>query len=92
MRTSELIALRWEDIDLVNGMMTIRRAKVRKKVKVPKTKAGRRVVTLLQPALDALQEQRSFTQLAGQEVFHNPRTGEPWLHDGPIGRRRGSRP
>jgi Site-specific recombinase XerD len=84
LRTSELIALRWEDIDLVNGMMTIRRAKVRKKVKVPKTKAGRRVVTLLQPAMDALQEQRSFTQLAGQEVFHNPRTGEPWLHDGPI--------
>jgi integrase len=84
LRTSELIALRWDDVDLINGAMTIRRAKVRKKVKAPKTRAGRRVVTLLKPALEALQEQRSFTQLAGQEVFHNPRTGEPWLHDGPI--------
>lgn len=64
--------------------MTVRRAKVRKQVKAPKTRAGRRVVTLLQPALDALQAQRVHTQLAGKEVFLNPRTGEPWLHDGPI--------
>jgi len=84
LRTSELIALRWEDVDLVNGMMTIRRAKVRKKVKTPKTKAGRRTVILLAPALEALRAQRSFTQPAGAEVFLNPRTDAPWLHDGPI--------
>ena len=84
LRTSELIALRWEDVDLVNGMISVRRAKVRKQVKAPKTKAGRRTMVLLEPALKALKAQRQHTQAAGQEVFTNPRTGEAWLHDGPI--------
>jgi integrase len=84
LRTSELIALRWEDVDLHAGMLSVRRAKVRKQVKAPKTKAGRRTVQLLQPALDALRAQRQHTHLQGEEIFHNPRTGEPWLHDGPI--------
>lgn len=84
LRTSELIALRWEDVDLVNGMISVRRAKVRKQVKAPKTKAGRRTVPLLEPALNAVLAQRQHTQLAGAEVFLNPRTGEPWEHDGPI--------
>jgi integrase len=84
LRTSELIALRWEDVDLHNGMLSVRRAKVRKQIKAPKTKAGRRTVQLLQPAIDALQAQREHTRLRGEEVFMNPRTGAPWLHDGPI--------
>ncbi len=84
LRTSELIALRWEDVDLHNRLLSVRRAKVRQQVKAPKTKAGRRTVQLLQPALDALLAQRQHTQLQGDEVFHNPRTGAPWLHDGPI--------
>ena len=84
LRTSELIALRWEDVDLPNAMLSVRRAKVRKHIKVPKTKAGRRTVQLLQPALDALLAQRQYTLLQGEEVFHNPRTNEAWLHDGPI--------
>ena len=84
LRTSELIALRWEDVDLVGGTITVRRAKVRKQIKAPKTKAGRRTVQLLQPALNALLDQRQHSQLRGEEVFLNPRTGEPWLHDGPI--------
>jgi integrase len=91
LRTSELIALRWEDVDLRAGMLSVRRAKVRKQVKAPKTKAGRRTLQLLQPARDALLDQRQYTQPAGAEVFHNPRTGEPWLHDGPIRRPHGSR-
>lgn len=84
LRTSELIALRWEDIDLKGGMLSVRRARVRQRTKAPKTKAGRRTVQLLQPALNALLAQREHTQLRGQEVFLNPRTNEPWLHDGPI--------
>jgi integrase len=84
LRTSELIALRWDDVDLHGAMLSVRRAKVRGQIKAPKTKAGRRTVQLLQPALDALLEQRQHTQLLGEEVFMNPRTGEPWEHDGPI--------
>jgi integrase len=84
LRTSEVIALRWDDVDLKGRTMTIRRAKVRKQEKAPKTRAGRRTVTLLQPAYDALVAQRQHTQLAGLEIFLNPRTGAPWEHDGPI--------
>jgi len=84
LRTSELIALRWEDVDLVGGFVTVRRAKVRKRVKAPKTKAGRRQVTLLAPAREALEAQRQYSQLRGEEVFLNPRTGEAWEHDGPV--------
>lgn len=84
LRTSELIALRWGDVDLAAGTMTVRRAKVRKRVKAPKTKAGRRTVQLLQPALEALQAQRQHTRLKGEEVFQNPRTGAAWDGDAPI--------
>jgi len=84
MRTSELIALRWEDVDLIGRTVAVKRAKVRKKVKAPKTRAGRRLVTLLEPAWAALMAQRSHTQMAGSENFLNPRTSEVWLHDGPI--------
>lgn len=84
LRTSELIALRWEDVSIPGGSITVRRAKVRKHVKVPKTKAGRRTMTLLQPALDALLAQRQHTQLRGEEVFLNPRTGEAWEGDAAI--------
>lgn len=84
LRTSELIALRWEDVNLRAGMLSVRRAKVRKQIKAPKTKAGRRTVQLLQPALGALLAQRQHTQLLGKEIFHNPRTGEAWVGDGAI--------
>ena len=84
LRTSELIALHWEDVDLPNAVLSVRRAKVRKHIKVPKTKAGQRTVQLLQPALHALLAQRQHTLLQGEEVFRNPRTNEPRLHDGPI--------
>lgn len=84
LRTSELIALRWRDVDLEGGTLTVRRAKVRKRIKAPKTKAGHRTVQLLHPALEALQAQRQHTQLAGEEIFHNPRTGQAWEGDAPI--------
>lgn len=84
MRTNELIALRWEDVDLRAGMLSVRRAKVRKRNKVPKTKAERRAVKLLQLALDALLSQRQHTQLQGEEVFLNPRTGQTWVGDAAV--------
>lgn len=84
LRTSELVALRWRDVDLSGSTVTVRRAKVRKHVKVPKTKAGRRTIQLLKPAIEALQAQRSHTQLRDEEVFMNPRTDEPWEGDAPI--------
>lgn len=61
LRTSELIALQWFDIDFRKGVAIIRRASVRKHMKAPKTTAGAREVKLLPPALEALESQRALT-------------------------------
>ena len=84
MRTSELIALRWQDVDFSRGFVAVRQARVAGEVKGPKTKAGRREIKLLPPAREALQAQRAHTLLAGAFVFHDPRTGAAWGGDKPI--------
>ena len=84
LRTSELIALEWGDIDWKKGFVRVRRACVNKITKQPKTKSGERDVKLFPPALDALQNQKQFSFLAGGRIFHNPRTNAPWETDGQI--------
>jgi integrase len=84
LRTSELIALEWGDIDWNRGIARIRRASVRKQIKVPKTQAGERDIRLLTGALAALHEQRPLTLLQDKQVFFNPRTNAPWETDGQI--------
>lgn len=81
LRTSELIALEWGDVDWRRGTVRVRRASVRKRVKQPKTISGERDVKLLPPALEALQAQKAFTFLVGGRIFHNPRTNTPWETD-----------
>ncbi|KJY84803.1 integrase [Vibrio galatheae] len=62
LRHGELIALAWEDIDLVNGTITVKRNRTLEgELKLPKTKSGERVVTMLQPAIDALIRQKALT-------------------------------
>ena len=84
LRTSELIALEWGDIDWLNGIVRVSRAVVLKKEKGTKTKSGQRDVLLLPPALEALQNQKKFTYLEGARVFYNPRTNTAWETDGQI--------
>ncbi|WP_042132639.1 MULTISPECIES: Arm DNA-binding domain-containing protein [Pseudomonas] len=87
MRTSELVALDWGDIDWLRGEAHISRAMTQAakgKAEVTKTVSGKRSIKLLGPALEALEAQKKFTFLAGVEVFQNPRTGERWAGDGPI--------
>lgn len=86
LRTSEMVALRWTDIDWARGIVQVRRGQTRaaralNKVEKTKTRASRRDVKLLSPALAALADQKQFTLLMGAEVFHNPRTGAPWSGD-----------
>jgi len=78
LRTSELIALEWGDVDWPKNVIRIRRASVGKRIKGPKTKSGERDVKLFPPALEALTGQKPFTFLAGNRVFYNPRTNQPW--------------
>jgi integrase len=84
LRTSELIALEWGDIDWAKNVVRVRRASVRKLTKQPKTQSGERDVKLFPPALEALTRQKPFTFLAGERVFYNPRTNTPWETDGQI--------
>ena len=84
LRTSELIALEWRDVDWQQNLVRIRRASVRKRVKGTKTRSGERNVVLLPPALEALQRQRSLTKRLTGRVFRNPRTNKPWETDGQI--------
>jgi integrase len=45
------------------------------------TKTGiERLVKLNSLALEALEQQKAFTFLAGNHVFHDPKTGEPWAY------------
>jgi integrase len=87
LRTSELIALRWEDIDWERRIVHVRRARVRGEIKTTKTAAGRRTVDLFAPAMAVLNDCRSahwFPQ--GDLVFFDPETGKPWPDDAPIRR------
>lgn len=84
LRTSELIALEWDDIDWLKGLVRVSRAVVLKQEKGTKTKSGARDVLLLPPALEALKNQKSFTFLEGKRVFYNPRINTPWETDGQI--------
>lgn len=86
LRTSELCALSWPDIDWVNGYAYITKAMTQaaEEAEEPKTEAGDRRVKLLPAALEALTRQKAFTFLANAEVFHNPRTDGPWTGDQPI--------
>lgn len=87
LRTSELVALQWGDIDFARNEVRVRRATTqaaKRKTETTKTRSGTRTIKLLAPARQALEAQKAHTFLAGLHVWHNPRTNEPWSGDGPI--------
>lgn len=78
LRHGEIAALAWEDVDLQNGTVHVRRNLTALKMfGPPKTKAGVRTVKLLQPALDALKAQRMVTELQPRTtiIFHHREYG-----------------
>lgn len=83
MRTSELVALTWADVDWVGGTVRVDKAKTEASTEVeePKTEAGDRDVKLLGPALEALVAQKPFTFMKDREIFEDPRYLEPWKGD-----------
>jgi len=86
LRTSELIALEWGDIDWIHGTVRVQRAVVVRVEKGTKTEAGTRDVMLLPLAKEALIAQKEFTLLEGKRIFHNPKRGKPWETDSQIRR------
>jgi integrase len=86
MRTSELVALEWGDIDWRRDIVRVSRAKTQaaEEPEGTKTRRGTRDVKLLGPALEALQAQKQHSYLVGKDVFLNPRTMQAWTGDQPI--------
>lgn len=80
MREGELLALRWSDLDLERGLVTVSR-KVRRvgreglQVGRPKTRAGRRTIAVMAIAVAALRRYRSQQSEIREVVFRAPRGG-----------------
>lgn len=86
MRTSELIGLKWSDVDWQRGVIRVQRAMTRaaraaKVEETTKTRGSIRDVKLLAPALEALTAQKAHTLLLNDAIFFNPRTSKPWHND-----------
>lgn len=77
LRTGELIALRWCDVDFAKARICVRLAFSKKSFTNTK---GRRArwVTLLPPALEVLKAQKELTGGEGRWVFQNPRIADRW--------------
>ncbi|TWI48024.1 integrase [Pseudomonas duriflava] len=83
LRTSELVALEWGDVDWLRGEVRISRGltMAAKEAELPKTSSGIRSVKLLPLALAALQDQKAHTYIEGKAIFHDPRYGKPFEGD-----------
>lgn len=83
LRTSELVALEWTDIDWHRNSVHIWRAltQTATEAEEPKTRKGERDVKLLPPAVEALLAQKQHSFLAGGAVFLNPLHNKPWAGD-----------
>ena len=79
LRRGELLALRWRDVELLEGLLTVREAFVRGEFQAPKSKASRRTIELGPRALQVLQEQWAATAYKGDDelIFGHPEKGTP---------------
>ncbi|HIA0234478.1 TPA: Arm DNA-binding domain-containing protein [Enterobacter cloacae] len=78
LRSSELCALRWRDIDFIEKTAHVQSASVSGVTKGTKTKAGTRKVELTEEAMIALNDQKPFTFMKDGCVFEDPKTNKPW--------------
>lgn len=78
MRSSELCAIRWSDIDFIGKTAHVTVASVSGVTKGTKTRAGKRKIKLNDQAMAALANQKQFTFMKDVEIFEDPKTGEPW--------------
>ncbi|MBS0586777.1 MAG: site-specific integrase [Proteobacteria bacterium] len=83
MRTSELIALEWTDIDWKRKKITVNKAltTAADSDETTKTKTGTREIDMLAPVEQALIDQKQYTLLQGRKIFLNPATGKIWTGD-----------
>ncbi|HEK2042243.1 TPA: DUF3596 domain-containing protein [Proteus mirabilis] len=78
LRSSELCALRWSDINFLENTAHVQSASVVGVIKKTKTKAGTRKVELNSEALSALNDQKQFTFMKDGVIFEDPKTNKAW--------------
>jgi integrase len=85
LRISEALALKWSDVDWLNGKLSVQRAIVRQRVDDVKTETSRKAITITQPIIEALKLWKPTTQFSEQEdwIFASPsQLGRlPWSAD-----------
>ena len=85
LRISEALALRWSDLDWLNGTLSVQRGIVRQRVDDVKTETSHKAITVTGTMLAALKTWRQTTQFSAQEdwIFASPaQTGRlPWSAD-----------
>lgn len=85
MRPSEIIALRWGEIDFQMGLVRVKKALTYKVEHETKTFSVRDI-ELNQRAIAALLRQKQHTFLKGAFVFENPVTNAPYTEERPLRR------
>ncbi|MBA2569154.1 MAG: site-specific integrase [Actinobacteria bacterium] len=79
LRRGELLALRWQDVELLEGRLTVRRSYVRGEFTTPKSRTSRRTIELGPKVQAALGEQWESSRYRDDDdlVFGHPALGSP---------------
>ena len=79
LRRGEILALRWQDVELLDRRLHVRRSFVRGEMGEPKSRAGRRTIGFGPRTADVLEEQWKSSSYRSPEslVFCHPALGTP---------------
>ena len=79
LRRGELLALRWRDVQLLEGLLTVREALVKGRFTTPKSRSSRRLLELGPRTRELLRERWRESVFQGDEelVFCHPEKGTP---------------
>jgi integrase len=74
LRISEALALKWGDVDWLNGKLSVQRGIVRQRVDEVKTETSHKAITITQTLIEVLKTWKQTTQFSAQEdwVFASP--------------------
>ncbi len=85
LRISEALALKWKDVDWLNGKLSVQRGIVRQRVDDVKTETSHKAITITETMILALKQWKQTTQFSEQEdwIFASPaQLGRlPWSAD-----------
>ncbi len=78
-RRDESLGLRWQDVEMLDGLIHVRQQFVRNEITTPKSRAGRRTLPLGDVAAKALEEQYATSRHRAPEsiLFSHPALGTP---------------